>query len=138
MIKVARLYFEDRQVDLALELLELAVDGNPRAEAMRLAQLEILFLARDAARFCACAAAFRATHRTSDAWAEVQRLGKALAPAEPLFGAASGPREHEHYGPWPHLPNWIQASWDLTAECVAADFHRAVKRLASFPSQSAA
>jgi hypothetical protein len=40
----------------------------------------------------------------------------------------SGPRDHDHYGPWPHLPNWIQAPWDLTGEVIAADFHRAMAR----------
>jgi hypothetical protein len=128
VVKAARLFYEDGQVDLAHELLDLAIDGNPRAEAMRLAQLELLFLSRDAARYAQCAAAFRAAHPSSDAWPEAKRLGQALCPTVPLFGVASGPRNHEQYGPWPHLPNWIQASWDLTAECVAADFHRAVTR----------
>jgi hypothetical protein len=138
VIKSARLFFEDGQADLAHELLDLAIDGNPRAEAMRLAQLELFFLARNAARYAECAAAFRAAHPASEAWPEVKRLGQALCPSQPIFGAASGPRDHEHYGPWPHLPNWIQASWDLTAEYVAADFHRAVTRSSSFKAQSAA
>jgi hypothetical protein len=56
------------------------------------------------------------------------RLGRAVAPDEPLFTAGAGARPHEHYGPWPNLPNWIQASWDLTAEVLAADFHRAMLR----------
>ena len=128
VVRSARLFHEDGQVDLAQELLDLAIDGNPGAEAMRLAQLELLFLARNAARYAECAGAFRAAHPSSDAWAEVKRLGQALCPTSPLFGAASGPRDHDHYGPWPQMPNWIQASWDLTAECVAADFHRAVTR----------
>ena len=70
------------------------------------------------------------THPASEAWKEVSRLGRALAPSESIFGPASGPREHEHYGPWPDLPNWIQANWDLTAEVVAADFHRILKQRA--------
>jgi hypothetical protein len=24
------------------------------------------------------------------------------------------------------MPNWIQASWDLTSEVLASDFHRAI------------
>lgn len=138
VIKSARLFFEDGQVDLALELLDLAIEENIRCEAARLAQLEILFLARDAREYVARASAFRAAHPTSEAWAEIKRLGQALAPGEALFGASSGPRDHEHYGPWPHLPNWIQASWDLTPEIVAADFHRAVMRVAKPNLQSAA
>jgi hypothetical protein len=130
VIKAARLYFEDGQVDTALELLDVAIEQDSRAEALWLAQLEILFLGRNAARFVECARAFRALHAGSEAWPEVARLGHALAPKESLFGSSAGPREHEHYGPWPDLPNWIQANWDLTAEVVAADFHRILKRRA--------
>ncbi|MGZ5088275.1 MAG: hypothetical protein ACXWGU_14320 [Usitatibacter sp.] len=130
VIKSARLYFEDSQVDTALELLDVAIEQDSRAEALWLAQLEILFLARNAARFVECARAFRALHGSSEAWAEVSRLGRALAPKESLFDAAKGPRDHDHYGPWPDLPNWIQANWDLTAEVVASDFRRAMKRRA--------
>ena len=130
VVKSARLYFEDGQVDTALELLDVAIEQDSRAEALWLAQLEILFLGRNAARFVECARAFRALHPASDAWAEVSRLGIALAPKESLFGTANGPRQHDHYGPWPDLPNWIQANWDLTAEVVASDFHRILKRRA--------
>lgn len=130
VVKSARLYFEDGQVESALELLDLAIEQNSRAEALWLAQLEILFLGRNAARFVECARAFHALHPASEAWNEVSRLGRALAPRESLFGAAAGPRDHDHYGPWPDLPNWIQANWDLTAEVVAADFHRILKRRA--------
>lgn len=130
VIKSARLYFEDAQVDTALELLDVAIEQDSRAEALWLAQLEILFLSRNAPRFVECARAFRALHNASDAWDEVARLGRALAPKETLFGSAAGPRDHDHYGPWPDLPNWIQANWDLTAEVVASDFHRILKRRA--------
>ena len=126
VIKAARLYFGDGAVDTALELLDLAIAQDSRAEALWLAELEILHLARDASRFVECARAFRAVHATSDAWPEVARLGRALAPEHPLFGSATAPRAHEHYGPWPHLPNWIRADWDLTAEVLASDFHRAM------------
>jgi hypothetical protein len=130
VIKSARLYFEDGQVDTALELLDVAIEQDSRAEALWLAQLEILFLGRNAPRFIECARAFRALHNGSEAWPEVSRLGRALAPKESLFGSAAGPRDHDHYGPWPDLPNWIQANWDLTAEVVASDFHRILKRRA--------
>jgi hypothetical protein len=128
VIKSARLYFEDGHLETALELLDLAIEQDPRAEALWLAQLEILFLARRAARSTKCAMASRAAHAQSAHWLEVARLGHALAPTEPLFGAKRGPRNHDHYGPWPHLPNWIQASWDLTGEVLASDFHRLLKQ----------
>jgi hypothetical protein len=126
VIKSARLYFEDGQADLAFELIDCALEENPRAEAVWLARLELVFLRRDAAGFAACARAFRDMHPASAAWEEVARLGRALSPGDGLFGPASGPREHDHYGPWPHTPNWIQASWDLTADVAAIDFHRAI------------
>jgi hypothetical protein len=129
VVKGARLYFEDGELEMAIELLDAAIQQNSRAEGVWLAQLEILFLARDAQRFVECARAFHALHAGSTEWAEVARLGAALAPEEPLFAAAST-TSHAHYGPWPDLPNWIQANWDLTAEVVASDFHRAMRRCA--------
>jgi hypothetical protein len=127
VVKAARLYFEDGQVDTALELLDVAIEQDSRAEALWLAQLEILFLGRNGTRYVETARAFRALLAQSEAWSEVARLGRALCPKEQLFGASMGPREHDHYGPWPDLPNWIQANWDLTAEVVAADFHRILR-----------
>lgn len=126
VIKVARLYFEEQKIERAQELLDLAISLSPSAKLLRLAQLEISFLGRDGAVFTKLARAFRTTHPDSPEWADVSRLGHAIAPGEELFGANPGERSHEHYGPWPDMPNWIQASWDLTSEVLAADFHRAI------------
>lgn len=125
-IKGARLLFEDGHTDLALELLELALQEAPIEAAFWLARLELLFVTRRAEAFTACAREFREVDRTQAHWPEVERLGRSLAPDEPLFGGGAGKRAHDHYGPWPDLPNWIRAPWDLTAELKAADFHRAV------------
>ena len=130
VVKAARLYFEDGQADTALELLDVAIEQDSRAEPLWLAQLEILFLIRDSQRFIETARAFHALHRASEAWDEITRLGRALAPQEAMFGPANARRDHEHYGPWPDLPNWIQANWDLTAEVIASDFHRTLKQRA--------
>jgi hypothetical protein len=131
VIKAARLYFEEERNDEALELLELAIEECPRESALWLARLEILFLLRDAEGYVGTARDFHREHPgAEEAWAEICRLGRALAPGEALFGSRKGPRDHEHYGPWPHTPNWIQAPWDLTPEIIAADFHRAVSQLA--------
>lgn len=129
VIKSARLYFEDEQAELAIELLDMAAQEVPHDSALWLARLELLFLMRDADGFVAAARAFRKSHPRHEAWPEVERLGRALVPGEPLFGETCAPRDHDHYGPWPHTPNWIQAPWDLTPEIAAADFHRnAVRR----------
>ncbi len=127
VVKAARLFFEDQRAELALELLGLAIEEAPRESALWLARLELLFLGRDRDGYVAGARAFRDAHAASPQWPEVQRLGRALAPGEPLFGGKAGWKPDENYGPWPHLPNWIQASWDLTAEVMAADFHRALR-----------
>jgi hypothetical protein len=131
MIQAARLYFEDRKADRALELLDLAVQHSPGQESLALARLEIAFLVRDAALYVALADAFHAAHPSSEQWAEVCRLGRAIAPEEALFGAAQGPRAIDHYGPWPDMPNWIHAPWDLTAEVRATEFHQAMGRRAA-------
>jgi hypothetical protein len=133
VVKAARLYFEDGQPDTALELLDIAIGHDSRAEALWLAQLEILFLVRDAQRYSETARAFRALHSASASWDEVARLGRALAPHDMLFATQAARRDHDHYGPWPDLPNWIQANWDLTAEVLAGDFHRILKQRAKQP-----
>lgn len=129
VIKAARLYFEDEHNLKAVELLEMAVEQHPEVESLWLALLEILFLLRDATHFVATAEAYRGRYAQSSQWNDVTRLGDALAPGHVLFGGASSVVDPgRHYGPWPDLPNWIQAPWDLTAEVVAADFHTLMRR----------
>jgi hypothetical protein len=126
IIRAARAAFEEDHPETALEVFELAIEQNVKDKTLWLADLEITFLIRNAERFVASARAFRLTFPDAAEWKEIQRLGRALAPGETLFGARQGARAHEHYGPWPDLPNWILAPWDLTPEVAAADFHRAM------------
>jgi hypothetical protein len=129
VIKAARLYFEEKKSDRALELLELAIEQSTGDESLRLAQLEIAFLERNVRLYVALAREFQSSHAASSQMDEVSRLGRALAPDEPIFGTAQPERAHAHYGPWPDTPNWIQAPWDLTAEILGSDHHRAMKAL---------
>jgi hypothetical protein len=126
IIRAARAAFEEDHAETALELLELAIEQHYRDKTLWLADLEIAFLMRNAHRFVAAARAVRVQFPDAAEWGEISRLGRALAPGEALFGAKQGARRHEHYGPWPDLPNWILAPWDLTQEVAAADFHRAM------------
>ena len=128
VIRAARLCFEEEKYHLAHELLHLAAQQSPGEEDVRLAQLEIAFLLRDKGRYGSLASDFRQHFPRSRNWAEVCRLGRAVCPQMELFAAIPGTHPNEHYGPWPDLPNWIQASWDLTAEVLAADFHRGMTR----------
>ena len=129
LIRVARLMFEDERGDDAIELLELAIEEFPDRQGPWLARLEILYLVRDAAGFSDAARAFAKRFGTDgETWNEICRLGCALVPGEPLFAGDVAVRDHEHYGPWPHTPNWIRSSWDLTADVAAADFHHTLRR----------
>jgi hypothetical protein len=134
VIRAARLYFEEDAHDLAFELLKMAVDQSPRNEALRLAQLEIAYLRRSRGRYVALARSLRNVLPDSASWAEVCRLGRALAPQESLFAGEPRALPGRHYGPWPDVPNWIRASWDLTPEVLAADLRRAILRDSGRPS----
>ena len=126
IIGTARHYFEEEEFDRAQELLALAIARSPDEPRLRLAQIEIAFLMREPSLFVRLAAEFQAAHAGHPAWGDVARLGHAIAPEEPRFALHPGTRSHDHYGPWPDMPNWIDASWDLTSEVLAADFHRAM------------
>lgn len=134
VIDVARHYFEEGESDCAHELLEMAIEVSPRHTPLRLAQIEIAFLGRDGQRMLLAARGLHEALPQCPQWPDVQRLGWALLPGEGLFGEAPGARDHEHYGPWPDTPNWIGASWDLTGDVRAADFHHAMTRAAPGPS----
>jgi hypothetical protein len=127
VIKVARHLLEEGNFGLAAELFALAIPLSPDKLALRLAQIEIAFLARDRGLFISLARSLRAAHPEAVEWKDVVRLGWTLAPDEELFAGHKPLRAEEHYGPWPEMPNWIQASWDLTYEVLAAEFHRAVR-----------
>lgn len=131
VIDAARHYFEEGEFDRSRELLELAIQGSGREKSFRLAAIEIAFLTRDGEWLLELARGLREALPECPHWHEVQRLGRALLPGEALFGASPGIPSHEHYGPWPDTPNWIGASWDLTAEIRAADFHHAMMRAAA-------
>jgi hypothetical protein len=125
IITAVRHYFEERQFDRADELLGIAIEQSPESKPLRLAQLELAFLRREGERFVVFARDFRRAHPAASQWQEIARLGRAIAPMETsLFGDAQGEHVHDRYGPWPQMPNWLQASFDLTAEVLAADFHR--------------
>jgi hypothetical protein len=127
VIKAARLYFENDQVHRAQELLGVAADLHPEAEALWLARLELAFLLRDAHDYRQTATRFSNRHPASSAWPEVRALARSLGLTEELFRDRNE-REStcESYGPWPHLPGWLQASWDLTPEVLAAELRARV------------
>ena len=126
VVTVARLLFEEDHYDDAQELLQIAI-ARSGSEPLRLARLELTFLRRDASRYIDLARELRQAHPKTREWAEVARLGRLVAPRETLFDSAGPERPDSHYGPWPDMPNWIQASWDFTPDAFAAELHRDLK-----------
>jgi hypothetical protein len=126
VIKVGRHYFEEGRMEDAAELFQLAIQQSPAERAFRLALLEITFLAHDGVAFTRLAREMKSACAEVPEWDQIARLGHAIAPEEALFGGAGTNGGDRHYGPWPDMPNWIQASWDLTSEVLASDFHRAM------------
>lgn len=118
VIRAARLYFEDGDIERAAELLQLAAEILPREDRLLLAKLEIHFLALDASSFAATARLFEGRFPTSPDLPRVHRLGQRLqAEAQPAGGAVADDR----YGAWPEIANWIEAPWDLTSEVLAVE-----------------
>jgi len=126
VIKAARLYFEDGRGDRSEELLALALKHRPEEHAYWLARLEIRFLLGDAKRFVEVAEAFQKVAPDASEWDEIKRLGVRIAPESMLF-AGHASNAADTYGPWPTMPNWIQSSWDLTAEVIASEFHHRMR-----------
>ncbi|QJR10729.1 hypothetical protein DSM104443_01798 [Usitatibacter rugosus] len=122
IIKCARLLFEDGFASRAGELLDLVSEEHPESQPAWLANLEITFLDRNPERYVRLAHAFFRAHPESPDWPEVARLGRRVAPMHPRFAQSSADqRDDEHIGPWPQMPNWIQANWDLTGELAASE-----------------
>jgi len=124
VMKAARLAFDEGETETALELLALAIDQNAGEPQLRLAELEIAYLARSRVRFVTAASEFHELFPRSVEWPEVVRLGRQLAPNEPLFTRASLPSsETAAAGEAPH---WIESPWDAARGLEAAQFHSAM------------
>lgn len=137
VIDGARLYFQDRRLDRARELLQVAVAERPEIEDLWLAHIEILFLADAEAEFALVARSFLDAHPATAFKADVAHLWSRFRKPAADGGTASPPDPgfDDHFGPWPALPDWIGAPGDLSAEIHASEIHRLAleSRLASFP-----
>lgn len=132
LVEAARLYFQDGRLDHERELMELAIREHPERIDCWLAHIEILFLARDEPRFVEAVRGFLEAHPESPDHAEIASLWKRLRQnaAGPAAEAAAGetPARGDRYGPWPVLPDWIGAPWDLSAEVWASEIHQGLGR----------
>jgi len=137
VVKAARLLFEDGQGERGLELLQVASDLHPSDDAMRLARFELLFLERDVQGYRRAVERFHHDRPGSPQWPEIRELGRKLGLEGELF-RDQGVRDNAfpQYGPWPGLPNWIQAPWDLSGEVAMAELH--ARMMAAHPIVSMA
>jgi len=124
VMKAARLAFEEGDADTALELLSLAIDQNAGGPQLRLAELEIAYRARQRARFTRAARDFHELFPRSLEWPEVVRLGRRVAPGEPLFARASVAPDAT--GTAHDAARWVDSPWDAARQLEAAEFHRAM------------
>ncbi len=122
IIDAARLYYEEGQVQKAIELLTYALEERPAQLRFWLALIEIYRLERMTPEFCILAAKFRDLHSGADVWAKVQHIGRDLDPSNPLFAAALGrlglPDEREFD---PMSENWLNAPMDLTSDVLMVE-----------------
>jgi len=119
VLDVARALAEENELGLADELFDLAIEENGGGKELRLAQIEVAFVRRDAARFAALERALLAAFPDCAERGEVERLRHAL-------GAAAGAADYEHE--WPDLPCWLDTRYDLASEVMASELHHAMAR----------
>lgn len=128
IVKAARLFFEDGQIERSVELLKLATEVNPANEAPWLAMLEILFLGTDPTGYARAARRFAMSHSASANWPVIRQLGRKLGLDDAVITEGlSHVERYPNYGPWGGLPNWIQAPWDLTGDAALAELHARMK-----------
>jgi len=130
VVKAARLFYEDGALARAVELLQFAVEENPRTLKPWLALFEIFRLEGLAGEFGELAGRFRVHHGASDYWRKVQFIGRELEPGNPLYIEAAvdhletiGPAAARKGAPVtfdPLAENWLNAPMDFTTDALAA------------------
>jgi len=131
VVKAARLFYEDGALARAVELLQFAVEENPRTLKPWLALFEIFRLEGLAGAFGELAGRFRVHHGASDYWRKVQFIGRELEPGNALYIEAAvdhletiGPAAARNVAPVtfdPLAENWLNAPMDFTTDALAAN-----------------
>ncbi|MCL4690683.1 MAG: tail protein X, partial [Burkholderiales bacterium] len=129
VVKAARLFYEDGALARAVELLQFAVEENPRTLKPWLALFEIFRLEGLAGAFGELAGRFRVHHGASDYWRKVQFIGRELEPGNALYIEAAvdhletiGPAAARKAAPVTYDPlaeTWLNAPMDFTTDALA-------------------
>ena len=150
VVKGARLFYEDGAVSRAIELLQFAIEDDPRRAKPWLALFEILRLERRAPEFAELAARFREAHGETGHWPKVRQVGREIDPGNPLYLAIPavdtletiGPREARRIAEAssaaafdPIADNWLDAPMDFENEVLANDLRKALMARANLTEQ---
>jgi hypothetical protein len=131
VVKGARLFYEDGAIPRAVELLQFAVEEQPKETKPWLALFEIFRLEGLAGEFAVLAARFSEHHGGSENWKKVQYIGRELDPGNPLYeDAALKSLESIGYPSAKKTPtvtfdpvaeNWLNVPMDFTSDALAAE-----------------
>ncbi len=119
VINAARLYYDEKQADKAIELLTFGVEERPQQLALWLALFEVYRLENMAVPFTELATKFHVLFASSPEWPKVRHIGYELNPYEHLFAeAVEGVLMGE--SPFDSMQdNWLNAPVDMSSHYFA-------------------
>ena len=137
VVKGARLFYEDRAIARAVELLHFAIERHPGEVKSWLALFEIYRLEALKGEFADLARRFRAEHGASDYWRKVQYFGREIDPGNELYaekpvnafetiGPTQAKRMAEDASFDPIAENWLGAPMDFQNEVLANELRKAL------------
>ena len=146
VVKGARLFYEDRALPRAVELLHFAIEARPEEVKTWLALFEIFRLERLTGEFAALAQRFKRQHGQSEHWRKVQYFGREIDPGNALYQEAPlntletiGPREARRLAAAasfdPVAENWLNAPMDFDNEVLANELRMALMQHAGLTEQ---
>jgi pilus assembly protein FimV len=137
VVKGARLFYEDRAIARAVELLTFAIERHPGEVKSWLALFEIFRLEGLTGEFADLARRFHEQHGKSDYWRKVQYFGREIDPGNELY-AEKAVNTFETIGPAqarrlaaessfdPIAENWLGAPMDFQNEVLANELRMAL------------
>jgi hypothetical protein len=146
VVKGARLFYEDRALPRAVELLHFAIEAHPQEVKTWLALFEIFRLERLTGEFAALAQRFKQQFGESDNWRKVQYFGREIDPGNALYQEVPlntletiGPREARRLAAAasfdPVAENWLNAPMDFENEVLANELRMVLMQHAGLTEQ---
>jgi len=146
VIKGARLFYEDRALERAVELLQFAIERKPSEVKTWLALFEIFRLERLSGEYAELAKRFREHHGKTPFWRKVQYFGREIDPGNKLYqdetfnafetiGPAGARRAAEEASFDPIAENWLNAPMDFQNEVLANELRKALMAAAAINEQ---